>query len=176
VSRLVQRGTRAPGVEVARKPTPGKRRSGDASLERQADEAAALAMHGNVNVSQVLTPAPPAQVDVPTSASDALPATLRAEAETAFGADFCEVRVHHDPPAWNAARIEEAHAFTAGRDIFLAENQWRPTNDEGRTLVYHELAHALQQTGRRFSTTMIRATETTGGGPIQVQPGKSPRR
>jgi len=177
VKRLVSRGARAPGVDVARQPAPGTRqRTGDAALERLAEEGVALAVHGDVNVARVLTPAPPAHADVPASAGEPLPGELRQQAETAFGADLAEVRVHRDPPAWSAARAEQARAFTAGRDIFLAEGQWQPSSSEGRALVYHELAHVLQQTGRRSSTTMIQATERSGSGPLQLEPGKGRRR
>ena len=174
--RLTQRSGRVPTVEVARKAATGRSKRGDARLERQAEEAADLAVRGELGVARVLTPAPAAHVEVPASVAEPLPATLRTDAELAFGADLAEVRIHRDPPAWVAARRECARAFTAGRDIFLAENEWRPSAGDGRVLVYHELAHVLQQTGRRTSPTMIRAAERSGSGPIQVEPGRGRRR
>lgn len=160
---------------VARKPAPGKRaaaRTMDRSLERQAEEATTAALHGEVNVSRVLTPAPTARMDLPASSGEALPTALRAEAEQAFGADLSAVRVHRDPAAATAAAHEEARAFTAGRDIYFAEGQWAPTAGEGQKLLYHELAHVLQQTGRRLSVTEIRATDREGTGPVQRRGGK----
>jgi hypothetical protein len=147
-------------------------RSRDASLERQAEWATQLALRGNVNVARVLTPAPAAHVDAPASTGTALPATARAEAETAFGADLSEVRVHHDPTSWSLAEREDAHAFTAGRDIYFGERRLDPGGEQGRALLFHELAHVLQQTGRRMSTTLIRATDASGAAPFQARGGK----
>jgi len=160
---------------VQRKPAAGKRaspRAMDRSLERQAEEATTAALHGEINVSRVLTPAPAARVELPASSGEALPTELRGEAERAFGADLGAVRVHRDPAAATAAAHEEARAFTAGRDIYFAEGQWAPTAGDGKQLVYHELAHVLQQTGRRMSVTDIRASDREGDGPIQRRGGK----
>jgi hypothetical protein len=167
-----RRGPAAPPT-AARKAKPGvAMRSRDASLERQAEWATQLALRGEVNVARVLTPAPTARVELPASTPVPLPTTARAEAEAAFGADLGDVRVHNNPAAWNIARSEGARALTAGRDIYFAERQFDPSGDEGRALLYHEIAHVLQQTGRRMSTTLIRATDRTGSGPPQVQGGK----
>lgn len=158
---------------IARKAAPGKRpRPMDRSLERQAEEATQAALHGQVNVSRILTPAPAAKAELPTSTGRPLPTPVRAEAERAFGADFAAVRLHTDAPAAHAAAAEDARAFTAGRSIFFAEGQFDPASDAGQRLLYHELAHVLQQTGRRTSTTQIRATERTGSGRPQPTGGK----
>jgi hypothetical protein len=147
-------------------------RSRDTSLEAQADWATQLALRGDVNVARVLTPTPSARVDAPSSTGAPLPSTARAEAETAFGADLSEVRVHSDPTSWSLAHHEDARAFTAGRDIYFGERQLDPSGEVGRALLYHEIAHVLQQTGRRMSTTLIRATDQSGSGPFQVRGGK----
>jgi hypothetical protein len=153
---------------IARKAAPGARpRAMDRSLERQAEEATQAALHGQVNVSRVLTPAPTARAELPASTGRPLPVAFRRAAERAFGADFAAVRVHTDADAATAAAREDAHAFTAGRSIFFAEGQYDPGSDAGRTLLYHELAHVLQQTGRRVSATDIRATDRQGAGPSQ---------
>lgn len=171
---LAPRRVRSAGpLTVLRKPTPNApTRSRDASLERQAEWATQLALRGDVNVARVLTPAPAAEMDAPASPGVPLPSTARSQAELAFGADLSEVRVHHDPTSWALARSEEARAFTAGRDIFFGERQLDPGGDDGRALLYHEIAHVLQQTGRRVSSSMIRATDASGTGPHQARGDK----
>lgn len=161
---------------VARKQAPGaKPRPLNRSLERQAEEATQAALHGQVNVARVLTPAPAAKAELPSSVGRPLPAAERRAAERAFGADFAAVRVHTDVTAANAAQREDAQAFTAGRHIFFAAGQYEPGSEGGRALLYHELAHVLQQTGRRMSPTDIRATDREGtGAPQPVQRGDKP--
>ena len=163
----LRHATRVAGP-VARKPAAGKRpRAMDRSLERQAEEATQAALHGQVNVARMLTPAPAAKAELPASTGQPLPTELRVEAERAFGADLGAVRVHADAAAGHAAATLEARAFTAGRSVFFAEGQYQPGTDNGRQLVYHELAHVLQQTGRRLSTTEVVATDREGSGPPQ---------
>jgi hypothetical protein len=167
--RQLSRGDRAPAVAPARKAAPDRRRSGDATLERQAEEAAARALRGEVGVARALSRAPAAHVELPGSPGAPLPDTVRADAERAFGAELGAVRVHRDPDANAAASRAGARAFTAGRDVFLAEAEWRPSTPSGRALVYHELAHVLQQTSAPGPGGRARATERSGDGPPQVR-------
>ena len=152
----------------SRKVNPG-RTPVNRSLERQADEATNLALHGVVNASRVLTPTPAAAFRKPESVGEALPSALRHELEVAFGADLAPVRVHKDGPAWNAAREYGAAAVTAGNHIYFNERQWDPSGGVGKRLLYHEIAHVLQQTGRRESSTLIRARDLTGSGGVQAR-------
>jgi hypothetical protein len=89
--------------------------------------------------------------------------------EETFGADLKQVRIHKDGAAHAAARKEQANAFTAGRDIYFGEGKFDPVGTEGRRLLAHEMAHVLQQTGRRVSTTLIVATQREGTGDIQMR-------
>ena len=147
---------------------PGRGRfSTNTSLERQADEAADGTLRQQRNVARILTPAPPARYAAPSSTGAALPQAVRTELEQAFGADLSEMRVHHDGAAQAAARLEEARAFTAGRDVYFGQGAFDPGSVEGKRLLAHEVAHVLQQTGRRTSTTMIRATAQEG--PAEMQ-------
>jgi hypothetical protein len=66
--------------------------------------------------------------------------------EARFGHDFSHVRVHTDNVAAEAARAVSARAFTVGRDIVFAADQYSPTTTEGRRLLAHELTHVAQQT------------------------------
>lgn len=84
----------------------------------------------------------PASVHAVVDASgEALEPALRSEFESGFGHDFSGVRVHHDGPAAESANAVDALAYTMGRDIVFARDQFRPGHSEGRTLLAHELAH-----------------------------------
>jgi hypothetical protein len=71
----------------------------------------------------------------------ALPATVRARFERAFGVDFGDVRVHED----GAADAEGAEAFARGTDLHFAPGRFDPTTTAGLELIGHELAHVVQQ-------------------------------
>jgi hypothetical protein len=166
---------RAAPSRVARKVLDGRTPGANhlrvnATLERQADEAADMVVRGQKNVGRVITPAPPAKYEAPSSAGETLARPVKTEMEDAFGADFGEVRVHRDGASHSAARREQAKAFTAGRDIFFGEGHYDPDRGDGKRLLAHELAHVLQQTGRRTTNEMIYATARVGSGDIQMQP------
>jgi len=65
--------------------------------------------------------------------------------ESRFGHDFGRVRVHADCEAAESARAVNARAYTVGRDIVFAANQYTPQTRAGRALIAHELTHTLQQ-------------------------------
>lgn len=72
-------------------------------------------------------------------------AEVRGIMEPRFGADFSAVRIHNDAAAHDLADTFGARAFTVGRDIFFAQDQFAPASDAGRRLIAHELAHVVQQ-------------------------------
>jgi hypothetical protein len=165
-----KRPARAPQRKTVQGRPPGSHRT-DGSLENQADVAADAAVRRLPNVSRGLTEAPPARYDAPASVGRELPGELRADLENTFGADLAAVRVHDDATAHTSARAEEAQAFTAGRDVYFAQGKYAPASAEGFQLLAHEIAHVLQQTGRRLTSTLVEATEREGGGDIQQQEG-----
>jgi len=69
----------------------------------------------------------------------------RAFFEPRFGYDFGGVRVHADASASRSANELEARAYTAGRNIVFAKDQYQPQSDRGRHLLAHELTHVIQQ-------------------------------
>jgi len=74
-----------------------------------------------------------------------LPSDVRTKMETAFAADFSDVRVHigHDATALGAI------AYTWGTNIHFAPGQYNPHSIQGQKLLGHELWHVVQQrTGR----------------------------
>lgn len=62
-----------------------------------------------------------------------------------FGHDFSQVRIHTDSSAAAGARVVQARAYTAGRDIVFGAGQYAPHTAAGRHLLAHELAHVVQQ-------------------------------
>jgi Domain of unknown function (DUF4157)/L,D-transpeptidase catalytic domain len=73
-----------------------------------------------------------------------LDASVRADLEPRFGADFGHVRIHTDAQAAASARAVNALAYTFGRDIVFGAGQHEPQSPRGRDLLAHELAHVTQ--------------------------------
>jgi hypothetical protein len=67
------------------------------------------------------------------------------DAETRLGHSFAHVRVHTDTAANAAADGLHANAFAIGGDLYFARGAFDTTNESGRRLLYHELAHITQQ-------------------------------
>lgn len=89
-----------------------------------------------------------------------LPEHVRTDMEQRFGADFGDVRVHHDAEAAALSRDLRAHAFTRGQHIAFAPGKFDPGSAAGRWLLAHELTHTIQQTGgvrRKADAPDIRA-------------------
>lgn len=72
-------------------------------------------------------------------------AGVRQRAESAYGADLRDVRVHTDAMASEAARQQGARAFTLGRDIYFGQGRYAPHTLVGQRRIAHELAHVVQQ-------------------------------
>jgi len=62
-----------------------------------------------------------------------------------FGNDFSGVRIHDDAEAARSAQDIGARAYTVGRHIAFAPQQYAPYTATGRQLLAHELAHVVQQ-------------------------------
>ena len=87
-----------------------------------------------------------------------LPDAVRAKMETAFGADFSDVRVHVGHEATSLGAI----AYTWGSNIHFAPGQYNPNTIQGQKLLGHELWHVVQQRSGRVSNPF-------GGGVAVVQ-------
>lgn len=77
----------------------------------------------------------------------ALPASVQRSMGERMAARFDHVRVHTDPRADSLSRSLGALAFTTGPDIFFRHGQYDPGSGRGRTILAHEMAHVVQQTG-----------------------------
>src|SRR4051794_2786479 len=86
---------------------------------------------------------PAAPVGVPPAASGGtpLPAPVRGQMETMFGASFRDVRVHTGDHVTGLG----ARAYAQGDDVHFAPGEYNPASDAGRELIGHELAHVVQQ-------------------------------
>jgi hypothetical protein len=87
-----------------------------------------------------------------------IPDQVRAKMETAFGADFSDVRVHVGQEAAALGAI----AYTWGTNIHFAPGQYNPNTIQGQKLLGHELWHVVQQRSGRVSNPF-------GGGVAVVQ-------
>lgn len=74
-----------------------------------------------------------------------LPGSVRGAMEARFGADFSAVRVHTNARAATLSARLGARAFTLGRDVYFARDEFRPHTAQGRALIAHELTHTIQQ-------------------------------
>ena len=90
-------------------------------------------------------PLPPGLIRPGGSGGRPLPEPVRRKMESAFGADFSDVRVHVGPQAGAIGAL----AFTLGSDIHFAPGLYSPESHHGQHLLGHELAHVLQQRAGR---------------------------
>ncbi|MEH0829141.1 MULTISPECIES: eCIS core domain-containing protein [unclassified Micromonospora] len=73
-----------------------------------------------------------------------LPGPLLTEMERGFGQNLGHVRVHDGESAHLAAARLDSRAFSFGNHLTFARGEYRPDTPEGRGLLAHEIAHALQ--------------------------------
>jgi hypothetical protein len=81
------------------------------------------------------------------SPGQALDTSARSFFEPRFDYDFSRVRVHTDAGAAESARAVNALAYTFGRQIVFAADQYAPASIPGQKLLAHELTHVIQQHG-----------------------------
>src|SRR5687767_952665 len=61
--------------------------------------------------------------------------------EPRFNHDFSRVKIHVDARAAESAQAVGALAYTVGQHVVFADGHYQPTDQEGRRLLAHELAH-----------------------------------
>lgn len=72
---------------------------------------------------------------------------VRAQMESAIGADFSNVKIHTDTQADRLSRSIQAKAFTTGKDVFFKQGEYNSSSRSGQELIAHELTHTVQQGG-----------------------------
>ena len=96
---------------------------------------------------------PPIVDEVLQSSGEPLEPATRALMETRFGYDFGNVRIHRGARADESAKSVNALAWTFGRDVVFAADNYVPTSTTGRRLIAHELTHVVQQSSRSVPLT-----------------------
>ncbi|MCX4710306.1 eCIS core domain-containing protein [Streptomyces griseus] len=96
--------------------------------------------------------------DVISSGGSALDTDTRTDMESRMGADFSDVRVHHDSAAHESAKGVGAHAYTVGNNVVFQRDAYDPGSPQGRTTLAHELTHVIQQ-----RNGPVEGTEAPGG-------------
>ena len=110
----------------------------------------------------------PAPASLPASVQGALDTpgrpldgATRADMESRFSHDFSAVRIHDGPSAAGSATDVGANAYTVGQDIVFGGGGYAPETPEGRSLLAHELAHTVQQSGLQRSSVAGVAGESS---------------
>jgi len=102
--------------------------------------------------------------------SDSLPGHVREQLAESSGQSFDKVSIHNDANAHRAADRLNARAFTVGRGIYFARNEYQPFSAAGMHLLAHEAAHTVQQRGhharpnRHFQATGSTSREEVEAG------------
>ncbi len=99
---------------------------------------------GDAHAAETAGPELESRLEARRGQGNPMPAPLRAEMESSFGADFGGVRLHADGEAAQLNRQIQAEAFTYGSDIYLGQGGL-DTGSRGRRLLAHELTHTIQQ-------------------------------
>jgi hypothetical protein len=74
-----------------------------------------------------------------------LDSSTRQWAESRFGQDFSQVRVHTDARAADSVAAIQARAYTSGRNVVFGAGEYQPQSESGQRLLAHELVHVGQQ-------------------------------
>jgi hypothetical protein len=77
-----------------------------------------------------------------------LPGNILKKMNSAFGADFSQIRIHSDNEAAEMSKALHAQAFAHGTDIYFNYGKYNTSSSEGEKLLAHELTHTIQQTGK----------------------------
>lgn len=109
--------------------------------------------------AQAAVGAPPIVHDVLRTPGRPLDQATRAFMEPRFGRDFSGVRVHDDTEAAASAGAVNARAYTVGRDVVFGAGEYSPTEESGKRLLAHELAHAVQQSRATAPSSSALPTE-----------------
>ncbi len=80
-----------------------------------------------------------------------------------FDRDFSRIRVHADARAAESASAVNASAYTVGQNIVFGAGKYRPHSADGRRLLVHELAHAVQQANAPIPTDLPIGTRDDPG-------------
>lgn len=123
---------------------PLRRRAGITTMALPAPARPAVAMRWAEPAPVDMAPET-ARAPAPQRAPESVPADLRAELEPVLGVDVGRVPVHRGAESSDAARSLRAKAFTHQGEVHLPAHHGPTGAGEGRTILAHELTHAVQQ-------------------------------
>jgi hypothetical protein len=115
--------------------------------------------------------APPVVHEVLRSPGQPLDTATRAFFEPRFGHDFSRVRVHSGGRAAESAKAIKARAYTMGNHIVFQTGEFSSSQNEGKALIAHELAHVVQQEAN--ASTEFGSTSRSGD-VLRRQPAGEP--
>ena len=99
-----------------------------------------------------------------------IPESMRVQAELRFGQDFSDVRLHHSNDIGNMMSSIGVNGLTSGSHIMLSDASFLGLDSQ--RILFHELAHVIQQTGvRPLGRSGRRSPQVgRGRGGIRVDP------
>lgn len=116
-------------------------------------------------------PAPPVVHDVLRSPGQPLDSQTRAFFESRFGHDFSGVRTHKGTRESQSARAVNALAYTVGDHIVFGPGAAEPGTPAGQRLLAHELAHTIQQSQGRNSSSGVSRLQRVTADPSAIPAG-----
>ena len=108
----------------------------------------------------------------PASGGWPLPSAVQARMESAFGANFSNVRIHVGPQPASVG----AAAFTWGTNIYFAPGQYNPHIPDGQALLAHELAHVVQQRAGRVVNPLGGMTAVVQNAALEAEADRTAKR
>ncbi len=106
----------------------------------------------------------PAAIKGQLGSGRSLDGSSKSQMESAYGADFSNVRIHTDAKAHQLSNSLNARAFTIGSDIAFGSGEYNPGTPVGDALLAHELAHVVQQgAGNSAATPLTKGGTSTDG-------------
>jgi hypothetical protein len=134
------------GSQLQRQPEEEEEEPVGTSLQRQPEEEEEIQIESPLQ-PQSITVADnlETRIDKERGNGQPLSEAIRGSMESAFGADFSNVKVHTDAEADVLNQELNARAFTTGQDIFFRQGEYSPGSGGGQKLIAHELTHIVQQ-------------------------------
>lgn len=114
-------------------------------IQKMGEEEEEMQMKSEGGNSSQATPTLSNQIEQSKGGGNALYRGTQAEMESAFGADFSNVRIHTGQESVQMNQSLNAQAFTHGNNVYFNEGKYNPDTSSGKHLLAHELTHVVQQ-------------------------------
>ena len=104
-----------------------------------------------------------------TGSGTPIPDVTRKPLESAFQADFKNVRIHTNTESNTLSQDIGARAFTHRNNIFFNRGEYQPDTPEGQHLLAHELTHTIQQGSSQRTNDLDVPVRRSPNGAIDIQ-------